>query len=138
MGLIRREGWPELLMRFIRDARHRPFVWGEWDCFLFASAAVQVLTGADPAASWRGKYHDERGAEACLAAAGGLTMVWTEALGPFPILPAFAQRGDIALVSVDGSAPTSAVVLGRRAAVVTPRGLAQIDLLPHTMTAWRV
>lgn len=54
--LQRIQNWPTLLSNFIDKHRHLPFTWGSNDCCLFACSAVQLITGVDPAESWRGKY----------------------------------------------------------------------------------
>ena len=63
---MRKEDWPERLMALIAERRSRPFAWGEQDCALFACDAVAAMTGADPAAWFRGRYRTRRGAYALL------------------------------------------------------------------------
>jgi hypothetical protein len=47
------------------------FVWGETDCIMATCNHVLSVTGIDPAAPWRGTYHDEAGARAIYEAYGG-------------------------------------------------------------------
>lgn len=92
------ENWPTLLADFIDSRRELPFVWGERDCCLFAADAVQVITGTDFAADYRGQYGDARSAHQIIEAAGGVP-----ALVPFDeVEPGFAQRGDVVLLEQDG------------------------------------
>lgn len=52
--------------------RRSSFVWGETDCMMATCNHVRDLTGIDPAAPWRGSYHDEEGAKAIYEAYGGV------------------------------------------------------------------
>ncbi len=45
----RRPDWPARLRTIIEAARERPFSWGQHDCCLFASDAIEAMTGVDPA-----------------------------------------------------------------------------------------
>lgn len=50
-----------VLDAYMTDAQTRKFVWGSFDCFLFAAGAVQAKTGVDHMADLRG-YADEQSA----------------------------------------------------------------------------
>lgn len=52
--------------------RRSTFVWGETDCIMATCNHVRDCTGIDPAAPWRGTYHDEDGARAIYEAHGGV------------------------------------------------------------------
>lgn len=96
--------WPARLDTFLRARRARPFEWGEQDCVLFAADAVRALVGVDLGAKIRGKYKTARGAASVLRKHGGMMAAVDKAtacLGAIVIAPAFAQRGDIALVQTD-------------------------------------
>lgn len=89
--------WEERLGLFIAENRERQFAWGEWDCILFACAAVEAMTGTDPAAEYRGRYDDAKGAALALRELGQGTLVKTID-ATFPHRPfGKAQRGDIVL-----------------------------------------
>lgn len=89
--------WEERLATFVADNRERPFAWGQWDCILMACAAVEAMTGVDPAAEYRGRYSDREGAALALRELGKGTLVKTIA-SVFPERPiGKAQRGDIVL-----------------------------------------
>jgi hypothetical protein len=69
---------------------------------MLAADVVVALTGQDPAAEWRGTYDTEAGADALLRECGGLAALAAQvaaAAGIAECPPAFAQRGDVALVS---------------------------------------
>lgn len=89
--------WEERLGLFIAENRERRFAWGEWDCILFACAAVEAMTGTDPASEYRGRYDDAKGAALALRVLGKGTLVKTID-ATFPHRPlGKAQRGDIVL-----------------------------------------
>ncbi len=121
----RRPDWPERLAALIEERRRAPFRWGAQDCCLLAADAVVAMTGEDPATAWRGRYTSEVEAEALLGPAGGLEAMVAAALAEFGAAecsPAFAQRGDVALV-LAGNQPTMGVVLGDVVAAPGPEGL---------------
>lgn len=61
---------------FLLQRATAPFVWGANDCALFAADGIQVITGVDIAADFRGKYVDEAGAwETIREICGGKTSV---------------------------------------------------------------
>ena len=47
----------------IKAALGRPFLWGEFDCCLFAADCTASVCGVDPAENYRGKYTTETGAK---------------------------------------------------------------------------
>lgn len=117
----RTEGWEKRLAALLEAARARPFVWGEWDCCLAAAAAVEALTGVDPASAWRGRYTSEDAARALIAneADGSLHRLVTLGLERagirFEAMPHahFAQRGDLALLRDGGLRALSIVGIDR-------------------------
>lgn len=102
--LTRREDWPERLQAFVVAAAQTPFAYGRHDCLLFATGAIEAMTGTDLAATARGTYDDAEGAAAALAAfAGGGVL---EAAGKVAaehglerVGWTWAQRGDVVLVA---------------------------------------
>jgi hypothetical protein len=130
--------WTERLAELVEERRQAPFAWGSQDCCLFAADAVVAVTGGDPAAAWRGKYRTEAGAERLLGALG-LEGTVAQALADFGLQecpPAFAQRGDLAIVA-SGNLPTVGVVLGDAVAAPGPDGLAFVPLTSASR-AWGV
>lgn len=72
--------------------------WGVCDCTLFCADWVEYLTGRDPAAPWRGTYSSRAGAQAHIAAAGGLPG-FGGAIG-WPRVRGEPQAGDIAVLVI--------------------------------------
>ena len=77
----RREGWEQYWADFISAASVREFEWGTCDCCLFACDGVEVLTGTDPAAPFRGTYRTIAGARRALKKFAGDGL---EAAASFP------------------------------------------------------
>lgn len=93
--MTRFEDWEQRLSEFIVENRDRPFEWGQWDCILMACAAVEALTGEDPAAEYRGRYTDGKGAALALREIGEGTLLRT-VNAVFERRPVGqAQRGDL-------------------------------------------
>ncbi len=112
----RRPDWPERLDQSLRAAACRPFRYGRHDCCLSVCNAVRAMTGEDLAAGIRG-YKNKQEALAALQDAGGLPRLArriTRQRKIAEIAPAFAQRGDIAIVipgkDLDLEAPALAIV----------------------------
>lgn len=109
------------LAALIEARQAAPFAWGRHDCVTFAAAAVRAQGGAlkIPGRRWR----SEAGAARALARAGGLEAAVDGVLRRVP--PAFAARGDVALV--DGArGPLLAVVEGQTLVGPGPRGLERL------------
>ncbi len=102
-GLCRMPGWVIRLNALLDRAAKEPFRWGVFDCCLLAADSVEALTGFDPAAGLRGTYSDEEGARKILAREGGLAALVGRICrerGFREIPPLYAQRGDVAVVTV--------------------------------------
>ena len=93
--LTRLHDWENRLHEFILVNRERPFVWGEWDCILFACAAAEAITGVDKAEDYRGQYSDEAGARAILRELGQGTLLKTVDHQFERKEVAYATRGDL-------------------------------------------
>lgn len=57
---------------FLSTAEETETEYGVADCSLFPADWIKVLTGIDPAQTWRGRYSDEEGAFAFVRECGGL------------------------------------------------------------------
>lgn len=148
---IRQEGWESALFDYIRAARSRPFVWGEFDCCLFVADIIAAMTGVDVAADFRGRYSTATGALRLVKKSGGdldgLAETVFSGLGIDPLSsPLMAGRGDILRLilpdNMENFGGMGAVCLGREVAFLTEAG---IETLPITMAArkfaargWRV
>jgi hypothetical protein len=93
--------WPERLAAHTARWRATPFAWGQHDCATFAAGWVLEIHGFDPLEPLRGAYATEAEYLGLLEDAGGLLALMQRAAarnGLPECGPAFAQRGDIALV----------------------------------------
>lgn len=126
--------WPARLARHILDATDRVFEYGVHDCSVFAADGVVAITGRDPIACARGRYHDEKRAAVVLREIGGMGVpeaadrLMAE-FGAPPVHPAFAQRGDLVLIDAPVLSGKRDWCMGLiapdgRVAVAAPRGLA--------------
>lgn len=97
----RLSNWPLRLHNFLRAEMDIPFQWGQRDCCTFAAAAIESITGIDPAAELRGTYASALSALRVLTDAGGVAGLAARqcAANGFPELPnvELAQRGDLML-----------------------------------------
>jgi len=94
--LKRIPNWQQELNKLIEANQYRPFVWGEWDCALWAAEAIHVMTGVDYATPYRGQYASSEECAQKLRdeGPGSLYQLAVDTLGP-PIHPAQARRGDV-------------------------------------------
>lgn len=121
----RPQNWPEQLGELLAAIRNVPFAWGTHDCATIVCDWVLDMRGIDPMAGDRGAYANEDEFEALVSPYGGLggfvsyraTMADIEECPP-----AFASRGDVALVRV-GNQECLGLVDGRHVAVPTLAGL---------------
>lgn len=116
-GLKRLEGWRSRLTAEYDRQNRMALEWGKQDCVVGLGAGVVfAITGVDLAASWRGRYSNERSAARTLRDAGFKSL--GEAVGQYlpEIHPDMADVGDIALIEHHG-------VLGEALAVFDSSGL---------------
>jgi len=108
------------LRDYLRAARNREFVWGTWDCCIFAADWYRLQTLHDPMADLRGAYHTEDQARAIIASHGGLQTLFDARL----------TRSTDPLVGVlvaPGQEPASAISNGPRWSFLTPTGVATVN-----------
>lgn len=137
--MIRRvEGWPIALSAELKRREKMPFVWGENDCMMFAADCIYIMSGIDFAADFRGKYDSREGADAIIAEYGTVIKMLSHILDCSPERNfMLATRGDVALVSVNGTDAVGVVDdTGRRVAVLTESGLARVGK-QHVKWIWR-
>ena len=94
--------WERRLSAFI--AQPFRFVWGggadgQYDCALFACAAVEAQTGEHPYPEFIGVYSDRIGAARALRELGKGTLEATFGQKFEEVPPAFARRGDIVMAT---------------------------------------
>lgn len=95
--MMRLRNWPSRFSALVESVRAQPFEWGTHDCCMWAANATLSITGADPAATWRGTYAGDRGALRLLDQLGGLESVGA-LTGPVIALP-LVTVGDVGLVT---------------------------------------
>lgn len=97
---LKKTNWYASLVSYIRANQNTPFQWGQFDCCLFACNCVEVMTGIDPGAKYRGQYASAKGSLKTLKKLGGgnITTAFSAVFGPLkPRLN--AGRGDLVLVA---------------------------------------
>lgn len=110
-----RPDWEERLSAWLAataDRRHR---FGHHDCLMQPAGAIEAQTGRDFGADHRGRYNGAAGAARYLRRLGfgSAEALLDSILDPIP--PAFAQRGDIALLQVPQGEAVPGVVIGGEA-----------------------
>ncbi len=122
--------WEARLVAYLASVNGRKFEPGSHDCALFTAAALEIITGIDHAAEWRGRYKTLKAGQRALKKAGYADHVALVAsLGFREVAPAFAHTGDIAVVDGDGGFALG-IVQGEGVYVVTPEsGLGIVSCL---------
>lgn len=128
---MRREDWPERLFEYLDAQRDVPFSWATHSCAGFAAGAVEAMTGE---AVDLPTVTSARAAAELLAVRSLRDRVG-DAFGP-EIMPAFARRGDLVLVEIDGR-ESVAMCIGSDAAGPGPSGLVLVPM-SSAIAAWRV
>ncbi len=134
---MRSPDWPAKLAQALGAAQQHEFIWGSHDCCLFSADVALAITGVDYAASFRGRYHDQRGAIKALQEFMGTSLrdTITAIMGP-EISLLHAMRGDFILAN-NGNGNMLGICIGETAAFLTSSGLLYLPL-PKCKTAWRV
>jgi hypothetical protein len=133
---VRRENWPALLNEWVESNRAVPFAWKTHDCCSAAAAWVLLATGVDVYAVYAERYAPSMtSAMRIVKKAKGLKPLVEAALGD-DVGAAFAGRGDVVLVNIEGR-ESLAVCLGNLAAGPGKDGLVFIGR-GEWQCAWRV
>ncbi|RJL08407.1 DUF6950 family protein [Paracoccus siganidrum] len=103
---------------YVQRTAALPWCWGVQDCTIWAADWCLIRWGVDPAARYRGRYHDEAGALA-LTRAGLLATVGPEI--PLRRKDAPAE-GDIGVIEINGR-QVAAIWSGAHWLFRTPRGI---------------
>lgn len=93
---MRVHNWSLRLAETFEKAEKQSFVYGTFDCALFAADCVLAVTGVDYAADLRG-YTSKIDAYRIVAGYGSLEAMITTLLNREPVHPAFAGRCDVVL-----------------------------------------
>ena len=125
--MIRKENWPEILAAEIAAA-DKPFVWGEWDCCLFAAHVVHAMTGEDFAKNFQ--YTTKIGAVKLMSEHGGVGGIASKFLLEIPVT--FVGRGDV--VEIDGAL---GICIGQWSMFLTETGLTK-KLTLDCVRAWSI
>jgi hypothetical protein len=136
--------WPIRLEAFLTRHWTDSFTYGTRDCCLFPCSAIEVMTGTDPAATFRGSYTTRAGALQAMREYCGSPSVRrlaervTEAFG-MPSVPALRLgRGDLALIKRPRDYSLGIVNLtGQQIVVAGWSGLERIPLA-GAIKGWRV
>lgn len=134
-----RPDWEPRLNAWLEAQQGRPHSYSHNDCLMQPAGAVEAQTGRDFGDGHRGKYRSGAGAARYLKTLGFESPV--ELLDSIldRVPPAFAQRGDIALVKVPNVPPVPAVVIGAEAlALVHGRAEPLRVARQHWQRAWSV
>ena len=137
------EDWDQRLAKILADRLDAPFVWGTNDCCLFACDAIRAMTGHDPAEWFRGRYAKKESAYKLLKefARGEIlatTELITQELGMREVQPAFAKRGDVALI--EGGLGQTLGVIDLTGMNVAAPGAGGLEFFPiqKIIKAWSV
>ncbi|WP_411101219.1 DUF6950 family protein [Streptomyces sp. x-45] len=131
---MRYRDWTMRLNETIKAAQGRPFLWGEFDCCLFAADCSAAICGVDPAADYRGKYKTEAGAKRQLKRKhGSLEAAWDACFQRVSL--AFIQRGDVVLYDAPGGRSMAVFWAGDYWSA-TEDGAHRIECEPKA--AWRI
>ncbi|QPI64469.1 DUF6950 family protein [Vreelandella venusta] len=131
---MRYRDWTTRLQQTIKAASERPFLWGEFDCCLFAADCCIAICGVDPAAKYRGRYHTELGAKRVLRTThGSLEAAWDAAFKRVPVT--MRQRGDVVLFDSDFGRCVG-IVWASAIWAVTETGVHRVQAEP--LICWRV
>ena len=133
----RKDDWRLQLMQFLGEVARRPLQFGTHDCALFAAEAVQVMTGTDLAAPYRGQYSDLRQGLKLLKADGYADHVALARAHLPPIPVAEAMPGDLAVIEAK-PIPALGVVQGAAVYVLTPDGNLGLVTILLAVEAFRV
>lgn len=140
--MTRRPDWDGRLADYLAKAAKRTYEPGAHDCLLFPAGAIRAVTGRDLGKGHRGKYRTPAQAEAYLRKLNaGSPEELLDSLLP-PRAPAFAMRGDIVLVEIDGKRHPG-VCIGADALIIASPEDTGVDGLfrigrQHWVRAWAV
>lgn len=131
--MVRLEGWELKLSNYLKEARNKPFVWGENDCVLFSVKGVEVLTGVDTYSQYLG-YTDEQGAKDIINEAGSLEKLISRHFGNSHRNILLAKRGDLAMLKMPSKTIGIVDDSGRFVCGVSEMGYVRVPL----EKAWRI
>lgn len=135
--MARLEGWEARLAALIEDARGKPYVLGEHDCFRVACRVIEALTGVDRWPEFAG-YRSRRQAMRKLARFGrSFVAAGDWFFGAPHLAPAHARRGDICALQTEDGEKHLGVCVGSSVACLAPDGLRFVET-SLCLCCWRV
>lgn len=135
--MVRQDRWESRFYAVLEDARNKPYVLGEHDCFRLACRVIEALTGVDRWPEFAG-YTTERQALRKLAQFGpSFEEAGDWFFGAPRIDLKLARRGDICALVDEAGQKHLAVLVDDRAACMLPAGLLFIEA-KRCHCAWRV
>ena len=136
---------------FLVESVGKPFVWGQWDCCLYAADAILSYTGIDIAADFRDRYTNGIGAlRAIKEVTGGSTVADAAAYcaskhgleeHKYPLM---AKRGDLVVIQNGDNLIAGVIHLnGRDVISVSEDGPVRLPLADrngkaHIVRSWSV
>ena len=126
------------LDKYLTEFPESGFLWDNANCCHFVGNWVQAATWINPMDGLR-KTSTAFDAKRLIVEMGGsLEACWTKQMGQDPILPAFAQTGDIVLVPLPEDDAGVGICVGLNAICISTAGkLTRVDMARATH-AWRV
>lgn len=108
---MRKDHWEISLDNYLDEQFEKPFEYGVRDCCLFAANWIELLTGVDVAAEYRGKYTTELGAARLIKKVTGGSSpedCMDKASADYDFITShpsiwYAQRGDIVSLEREGN-----------------------------------
>lgn len=126
--------WAKKLAEYIKENESKAFEWGAFDCCMFAAECCKIVSGIDPASSYRGKYKTEMGAKRVIKNGhGSLESILDSHYERININ--FLQRGDVCTMTSEYGKAV-AVYFGGDWWGTTDTGVKRINCTPEAI--WRV
>lgn len=120
---MRLDNWESKLAEYLDNIG--PFQWGENDCCLFVSNAIELMRGDDVLKKYRG-YKTQLGAQKILKKVDGIEGLWTKILGE-PVQYKLLKRGDVVLYPNKGDELVGLCV-GSRFVALTQDGVIYLPM----------
>lgn len=124
--------WPQLLAEYIEAGATRPFLWGEFDCCLFAAECIRLQTGLDLASPYYGRYSTALGSARIQRKLGSPEQLLDQHFERIP--HNLIQRGDV--VQLDSLEATYGVWFAGKAWSTSETGVQAVS--DNLLVAWRV
>ena len=140
MGKIKKfENWPERLEQYLSSCSQKDFKWGRFDCALFATDAIQAMTGQDLAHRFRRRYRSAYGAKRLTRKYGSLLQLADAIAKQWNLSKqeaSWAQRGDVVAIDTQ-SGEALGICLGASSAFPNEVGLS-LKPTGECRCSWRV